>query len=92
MSTGDHNVFVNLRGIVCACNSSKLGGKSFCRRCYFKLPKDLRDALYQSVGYPETFRRALRFLKLPEPRVEPLLRDEPKSVERLRRNLRRALQ
>lgn len=72
----DHGIWTNLRGTSCACGDPKLPGKSFCRRDYFKLPNDMRSALYQRAGYVDAFRAALTFLELEEPKAEPLtLRD-----------------
>lgn len=32
------------------CNGKKRKRTGFCSRCYFSLPKDLRDALWQRFG------------------------------------------
>lgn len=72
----EHGIWANLRDTVCACGEAKLAGKSFCRRDYFKLPNDMRSALYQRAGYVDAFRAALKHLGLEEPKAEPLtLRD-----------------
>jgi hypothetical protein len=72
----EHGIWTNLRGTSCVCGDPKLPGKSFCRRDYFKLPKELRNALYQRAGYLDAFRAALAFLKLEEPKAAPqTLRD-----------------
>ena len=39
-----------LAGEECACGNRKSGGHSFCRRCYFALPGDMRRDLYQKIG------------------------------------------
>jgi hypothetical protein len=70
-SDNDHGIWTNLRGTSCACGDPKLPGKSFCRRDYFKLPNDMRSALYQRAGYVAAFRAALDYLGLDEPQAEP---------------------
>jgi hypothetical protein len=67
----DHGIYDNLRGTECVCSGEKRAGRSFCRRDYFKLPQELRNALYRRDGYPDTFRRALAFLGLEEPIKTP---------------------
>ncbi|MCA1659942.1 MAG: hypothetical protein LC642_05310 [Verrucomicrobiaceae bacterium] len=88
MSVENHGIFTNLRSDKCACGDPKLPGKSFCRRDYFKLPRAMRNALYQSAGYVDAFRDALKFLGLEEPKAErPLtLRDVFPDRGPIRRN------
>ena len=47
------------------CHNSKESGQSFCRRCYFALPKNLRMALYKtfSEGYVDHWDEAREWLK-----------------------------
>ena len=71
MSILDHGIYSNLRGESCACGDPKLSGKSFCKKDYFRLPNEMRNALYQRAGYPNAFRAALKFLGLEEPKAEP---------------------
>jgi hypothetical protein len=71
VSDSDHGIFENLRGTVCACSSTKKAGKSFCVTHYFQLPKALRNALYSSNGYVESYRAALQYLGLAEPKTQP---------------------
>jgi hypothetical protein len=71
MSENVHGIYENLRGRVCACGDPKLDGKSFCRRDYFRLPNELRNALYQRAGYVDAFRAALKYLDLEEPAAAP---------------------
>lgn len=68
MSDSEHGIFENLRGPVCACSEAKRSGRSFCASCYFRLPKSLRNALYTGNGYVESYRAALRYLGLSEPK------------------------
>lgn len=42
----------------CRCGSPKKRGKSFCAKCYIRLPKELQDRLYQRTGYVMTYREA----------------------------------
>jgi hypothetical protein len=72
----EHGIWTNLRGDACACGDPKSPGKSFCRRDYFKLPHEMRSALYQRENYVDAFRAALKYLGLEEPKAAPLtLRD-----------------
>lgn len=50
----------------CACGAAKPSRKSHCRSCYFKLPLDMRAALYNKIGsgYEEAYAASLAFLKL----------------------------
>ena len=47
------------------CGAAKARGQSFCSRCYFSLPKEMRDALYQRFGsgYEEAHEDAREFLE-----------------------------
>jgi hypothetical protein len=69
VSADEHGIYTNLRGTTCACGEAKLAGRSFCRKCYFSLPKAMRNALYQRAGYVEAFRAALKLLSLEEPKA-----------------------
>ena len=73
MSASEHFIYTNLRDEICACGDPKLPGKSFCKRDYSKLPRAMRNALYQRAGYVDAFRAALRYLGLDEPTVAPPL-------------------
>jgi hypothetical protein len=95
VSLQDHGIFTNLRGTVCACGGEKNAGKSFCRADYFKLPREMRAALYQRAGYADAFRAALAFLSLSEPTSDlrpptserqPTLRDVFPDRGPIRRN------
>jgi hypothetical protein len=46
------------------CGNAKNQGKSHCRTCYYKLPKDLRTRLYNGFGkgYEEAFEESLAVL------------------------------
>ena len=47
-----------------ACGGEKLLKQSFCRPCYFRLPKVLRGGLYKHVpGYANHFRVCLNWLR-----------------------------
>jgi tRNA(Ile2) C34 agmatinyltransferase TiaS len=55
-----------LKSQVCpACNRQKDDFKSFCRRCYFALPEDMKKALYRRFGhgYEEAHEEAREHLK-----------------------------
>lgn len=53
-----------LFGTRCLCGSAKESRQTFCRRCYFRLPKELRIALYRRLGhgYEDAYQRAAKFL------------------------------
>lgn len=56
----------DLIGVVCkACRGAKPKGKSFCARCYYRLPRAMRMSLYRRVGegYEAAFDAALARLK-----------------------------
>lgn len=62
----DREMIESLRSTVCpGCDSDKPEGKSFCRRCYFSLPKQLRSDLYRRYGqgYQQAFIDAMAQLK-----------------------------
>lgn len=62
----DSAVFTNLmRSTVCkGCDGVKVLRQSFCRNCYFRLPKILRNGLSQhKPGYPSHFRVCLSWLR-----------------------------
>jgi hypothetical protein len=85
----DHGIYENLRGTECVCGGEKRAGRSFCRRDYFKLPQELRNALYRRDGYADTFRRALALLGLAEPIKQQTLRDVFPNGGAARRNSHR---
>lgn len=53
-----------LKGKECWCGEWKKPMMSHCRRCYFALPPEMRQALYRRFGqgYEEAFRASLRAL------------------------------
>lgn len=67
MTGADLEIYRELRGTTCACGATKKGRQSFCRACYFRLPKGTQRELYEVEGYPETYRRACGLLGLREP-------------------------
>lgn len=67
----DREIIVNFVGVKCLCGADKKTRKSFCRLHYFALPQGLRENLFELDGYPETFRRALTVLGIPEPQNQP---------------------
>ena len=48
----------------CHCGKPKKPRQSFCRPCYFSLPKYLQHALYQHIleGYEEAYEEAVKWL------------------------------
>ena len=57
-------ILENLQGTMCFCGKSKGTRKSHCSKCYYKLPPEMRKALYQKFfeGYEEAFVESLKFL------------------------------
>jgi len=55
---------VDLKGRQCFCGNVKQSGMSFCRRCFWRLPQDMRRALYQKIGdgYEFAYKEACQFL------------------------------
>jgi len=53
-----------LVGQVCRCLAPKAMKQTFCRRCYYRLPVALRNALYREMGhgYEEAYDQAVAFL------------------------------
>jgi hypothetical protein len=58
-------LYNELLGIICRCGCKKSARQTFCRRCYFALPGELRRNLYRLIGngYEEAYAVAVRFLK-----------------------------
>ncbi len=55
MATSEHRqhqraLVAELQGTACRCGASKKAKQTFCRACYFALPKGQREALYHRVG------------------------------------------
>lgn len=50
---------------ICQCGFSKRRKQSFCSKCYYKLPKETRAALYRRIGsgYEEAYDHAVGLLK-----------------------------
>lgn len=62
----------SLRSGVCpACGGAKKSAQTMCRSCYFKLPRMMRDALYDRVGagYEQAFDEAMQRLGVTEPHI-----------------------
>lgn len=53
-------------GLECAhCHGKKPSAMSFCKKCYFTLPVDMRQGLYRRFGsgYEEAYFDALEWLR-----------------------------
>lgn len=59
------NLLEELAGKLCRCGGVKASKQTFCRFCYFKLPKAFRSALYKRVGegYEEAYDAAVKVLE-----------------------------
>ena len=61
----DFNFYLTeLQSNECQCGRGKKSGKSFCYICYNKLPKEMRNPLYQRIGdgYEEAYEDAVEYL------------------------------
>lgn len=68
----------SLGSSVCpACNGAKTPRMTFCRKDYYALPKDMRQAMRQALyhrfgnGYEQAFHAALTFLQTAQPATAP---------------------
>jgi hypothetical protein len=65
----------DLLGIQCPCGAEKQRRRSFCGRCYFSLPRPMRNRLYDRLqaadgartGYEAAYSAALQDLGLESP-------------------------
>jgi len=50
----------------CACGRPKWPKRSFCYRCYVRLPADMRRDLYKRIGdgYEAAYEEAVKWLQL----------------------------
>jgi len=65
LSKEDRAFYVQeLRGNECACGQIKSPGHSFCHRCYFQLPLEMKQSLYSKMGqgYEEVYEAAVKYL------------------------------
>lgn len=61
----DSRAYELLRGVECpSCHGDKDRYRALCAVCYFRLPRDLRNALYKRVGagYTQALNHALEWL------------------------------
>lgn len=60
-----HGLVQELKGSVCRCGAPKNGAHTFCGKCYFALPLNRRQALYQRIGegYEAAYQEAVDFLR-----------------------------
>jgi hypothetical protein len=60
-------LIAELAGTTCRCGKLKSPRQTFCRICYFRLAKEMRDALYNGLGqgYEEAYARATDYLDHP---------------------------
>ena len=62
-----HDLVQELVNDLCSCGRKKKRGESFCRPCYFELPRKDARALYRRVGegYEAAYQRARTLLGRP---------------------------
>lgn len=62
-------ILADFRSAKCRCGNRKQIGRSFCGRCYYRLSKPMRNALYLPIGkgYEQAFRDACEALKAANP-------------------------
>lgn len=58
----DREIYFEVAKEVCRCGESKRPGRTFCKKCYYKLPDELRDRLYQRKGRVLTYRESIAVL------------------------------
>lgn len=53
-----------LAGTTCQCGYQKQARQTFCKGCYFALPRPMRQSLYRQIGngYEKAYDEAKRFL------------------------------
>ena len=51
MSPTAQELIVELRGNECRCGSRKTRRQTFCKECYYRLPKAKKSALYNNIGF-----------------------------------------
>lgn len=58
-----------LIGTKCRCGNTKRTRNTFCGRCYFRLPMQLRNDLYKGVGngYEQAYAAAISILQGAKP-------------------------
>lgn len=61
----DRDLIAELIGTQCRCGATKESRQTFCKRCYFRLRKDLQRRLYRRMGhgYEEAYRDAVAFIE-----------------------------
>lgn len=58
-------LLAELRGTKCQCGKKKQARRTFCARCYYALPGQMRQDLYHLFGhgYEDSYATAMRCLK-----------------------------
>ena len=64
MTAEQHNLVRELRGTACRCGNVKHSMQTFCAGCYYKLPGEMRRALYRRMGdgYEDAYSAAAKRL------------------------------
>lgn len=76
----------SLSSSVCpACNGAKTPRMTFCRKDYYALPKEMRQALYHrfGAGYEEAFQAAADFLQTRQSAANPEPNPPPQATPHL---------
>lgn len=65
------------------CGATKTPRMTFCRKDYYALPKEMRQALYHRFGngYEEAFHAAAAYLKASQPAASPDATPPPATPE-----------
>ena len=60
-----HSLLKELMGTDCRCGASKNSANTFCSKCYYRLPVEMRKGLFQRMGggYEEAYAVAVEFLE-----------------------------
>ena len=67
MKNSDIQFYIKeLQSEECVCWEPKKRGNSFCYKCFKSLPRDMQQALYQSIwdGYGDAYDKAVEWLEL----------------------------
>ncbi len=68
MNDAQRELIDELNGTLCQCGAGKAAKQTFCRKCYFSLPKLMRQALYRRIGngYEAAYAAAIANMEGPQ--------------------------
>jgi ribosomal protein L40E len=64
MTSETKDLVRELIGTTCRCGATKASKNTFCRKCFYNLPRERRDALYRLMGegYEQAYQAASDYL------------------------------